>query len=180
MQGILLYGPPASGKSTITREIEKLDGRFALFRKIKVGGGRSAEYRVVDRSYLEDLWSRGEVVWENYRYDACYVVDRRGVVEMAKGGFPVVHLGQKEAIPTITEALHGQWLIVSLTCPRGIALQRIVDRGTGDTRARVKAWDETEPLEYADLTVDTGAVTAQQAAAEIIAAFSRRSGDAAS
>jgi predicted PilT family ATPase len=35
--GILLYGPPAAGKDTITTALAALDARYAPFRRLKVG-----------------------------------------------------------------------------------------------------------------------------------------------
>ncbi|MGK5554002.1 hypothetical protein ACSNOI_20525 [Actinomadura kijaniata] len=40
--GIVLYGPPASGKDTITAASSALDDRYVYFHKLKVGAGRSA------------------------------------------------------------------------------------------------------------------------------------------
>jgi guanylate kinase len=45
-----------------------------------------------------------------------------------------------------------------------VAEQRIAQRATGDTAARLAAFDVTETLPDAELTIDTGAVPPRQAA----------------
>ncbi|MFD0564440.1 hypothetical protein ACFQ2M_22355 [Kitasatospora saccharophila] len=44
--GIILYGPPASGKDTITAALIEQDPRLAQFARLKIGGGRSQGYRM--------------------------------------------------------------------------------------------------------------------------------------
>ncbi|TQS03808.1 guanylate kinase, partial [Microbispora hainanensis] len=42
--GVVLYGPPASGKNTITAAMHRHDPRFRLLPKLKVGAGRADGY----------------------------------------------------------------------------------------------------------------------------------------
>jgi guanylate kinase len=44
---------------------------------------------------------------------------------------------------------------------------RIKERGTGDTAARLTAWDETKPIGNSDLMINTGLVGADEAARQI-------------
>lgn len=60
-----------------------------------------------------------------------------------------------------------QWITVWLWCPRDVALGRITERGTGDTAARLRAWDETAPLPDADISINTADVHPAEAAAAI-------------
>ena len=46
--GVLLYGPPAVGKDTITRHLERI-GPFEQFRRLKCGPGRSTGEVGTDR-----------------------------------------------------------------------------------------------------------------------------------
>lgn len=168
MRGIILYGPPASGKDTITRALHSIDSRYTLFRRLKVGGGRTYGYRIAKESDLEVLRKRHAIVWENHRYDAVYAVDYPSLLDELVVRLPVLHLGQAEAVSAVTTATPAaRWLIVSLWCPRDVAIARIVARGTSDVVARVQAWDETEPLASADLTINTADVSAVDAAREI-------------
>jgi guanylate kinase len=83
-------------------------------------------------------------------------------------GVPVVHLGQRPAVVAVTAAVPGaRWCVVYLWCPREVAVQRIIARRTGDTDARLRAWDDTEPLPEADLSLNTADMSARAAAERI-------------
>jgi guanylate kinase len=165
-RAVVLYGPPASGKSTITKQLEMADGRYRLFRRLKAGGGRMDEYRVTTYAQIRNLQAAGEVVWANERYGSVYVIDRpylRRMIEEER--IPVLHVGQRSAVDSIVSAVPDvQVITVSLTCPREIALQRIANRKTGDTPDRVAAYDATERFIEADLIIDTSVVGSTEAA----------------
>ncbi|MGN9803449.1 kinase [Micromonospora sp. L32] len=168
MRGVILYGPPAAGKDTITSALHDLDAKYALYPRLKVGPGRTSGYRIADEAALDRLRRNGEVVWENQRYGARYVVDRPSLMQRLSSGVPVVHLGQRPAVAAVTAAvLDVRWCVVYLWCPREVAAQRIISRRTGDADARLRAWDETEPLPEADLSLNTAAVSPRVAAKRI-------------
>ncbi|MEH0841897.1 kinase [Micromonospora sp. CPCC 205711] len=163
-----LYGPPAAGKDTITSALHELDARYTLYPRLKVGPGRTAGYRMADEATVNALRANDEIVWENHRYDALYVVDRPSLLQGLTTGMPVVHLGQRPAVDAVTAAVSAaRWFVVYLWCPRGVAKQRIISRGTGDTDARLRAWDATEPLPDSDLTLNTADVSPRAAAEQI-------------
>ncbi|MEH1056159.1 kinase [Micromonospora sp. CPCC 206171] len=167
-QAMVLYGPPASGKDTITCALRELDSRYQLFQRLKAGPGRVEGYRLTSRRHLETMKAAGLLLWENARYGAIYAVDRPALEGCMESGIPVVHLGQVAAVSAITRGIpHVSWLVVELRCPRDIAAKRIAERATGDTRARLEAWDETEPLPYADLVIDTSFTTPMDAARQV-------------
>ncbi|MGC4814117.1 kinase [Micromonospora sp. DT228] len=171
--GIILYGPPAAGKDTVTQALHLADTRCSLFERLKVGGGRTEGYRMISESELANLADRGEIVWENRRYGAVYAVDRAGLSRHSDSGVPVLHLGQSKAIEAVKNADYSiAWLVVYLWCARDVAEQRMRGRNTGDVPARLSAWDATENVE-ADLRIDTGAVDPDNAARAILLAMEK-------
>ncbi len=163
-QGVILYGPPAAGKDSITTILSRINGRYSLFQRLKVGGGRTAGYRMTDDARVAALRDAGEIVWENRRYGALYLVDRSPLLAQLQAGIPILHLGQPESIEAIRKSVKAEWLIVSVWCPREIAAARIAARITGDTDDRLRAWDETPALRCPDLTIDTSLGSAEEAA----------------
>ncbi|WP_202638438.1 hypothetical protein [Bailinhaonella thermotolerans] len=152
----------------MTKALNNLDDNYALFRRLKVGSGRMSEYRPLSEAGLSDLRASNEVIWENHRYGNAYVVDRPSLVRSLSEQIPILHLGQVEAIRHVKDAVpHARWLVVYLSCPREVAEQRIKERATGDTTERLRAWDETEPLEGADMVIDTSVVEPDDAARKI-------------
>jgi guanylate kinase len=164
MRAVILYGPPASGKDTITRALSDRNGNYRLYQRLKVGAGRTDGYRLTTRSHLDELRKSGEIVWENRRYNAVYAIGKTSLAEEMRSAIPVVHLGQAEAVATLTNAVPGQWIVAYLWCSREVAETRIIERNTGDTEDRLRAWDETKPLTGADILIDTGVVDPEQAA----------------
>ena len=164
-RGVILYGPPASGKDTITTALSQLDPAYQLFRRLKVGPGRQTGYRMTTTAHIDRLRAAGQIVWENSRYSATYVVDREGLNHALHDGTPIVHLGQSAARAAICAATpQTAWLVVSLWCPREVAAERLAARGAADIPDRLAAWDATENLRTPDLMIDTSEVTATNAA----------------
>ena len=167
MQGIILYGPPASGKDTITHALQELDPRYVLFPRLKVGPGKASGYRVTTEADLAALRSIGAIVWENQRYGATYAIDRETLADHVNRHTPVVHLGQVEAIDLICAATPDvQWLVIALWCPRDIAAGRLAARDPVDVDRRLRAWDETVRIEGA-IEINTAETSAQDAASLI-------------
>lgn len=146
MRGVILYGPPASGKDTITRELRQLDPAYIQFPRIKAGPGRTTGYRMTTPADIQRLRERGEVIWENSRYESVYVVDRPELLRLLGDQVPVVHLGQLEAVGAITKAVpDASWLTVYVHAPRDVAAARIAARRTGDDASRLRAWARPSP-----------------------------------
>lgn len=170
MTGVIFYGPPASGKDTVTMALLRLDKRYALYQKIKVGSGRSTGYRRATPEQASALRDRGLIVYENSRYNSTYLIERQSLSELFASAIPVLHVGQPASIEAIRRAFPEQrLLVVSLWCPRHVAAVRIAERQTGDDAERLRAWDATEAV-AADLHIDTAATAATMAAEAIHAA----------
>ncbi|MFD4659700.1 HAD-IA family hydrolase [Kitasatospora sp. NPDC058444] len=182
-RGVILYGPPAAGKDTVTRALVAADAEFALFSRVKVGAGRSAGYRMSTPEQLEELRSSGAVVYENSRYGSTYVTDRPGLDAAVEAGIPVMHLGQVDGVRAVLNGYPADWLTVLLWCPREVTEARSADRGDADTPARLAAWDATRadldasPDFRFDLTIRTDEVTPAVAAAQIHQALAAPRGD---
>lgn len=169
-RGILLYGPPAVGKDTITGRLSQLNGIYQQFERLKYGRGRTSGYRMICACQLEAIHSDpNEVLWENHRYGSTYIVDRSPLLAMVGvNKVPVVHLGQAEAVMVLTKSVPEiDWLVVDLWCPRYVAAERLACRSTGDTDARLEVFESTVRLPNADITIDTSRTSPYEAAARI-------------
>ncbi|MFI8454192.1 guanylate kinase [Kitasatospora sp. NPDC085464] len=168
--GLILYGPPAAGKDTVTRALRDISPEYRLFSRLKVGSGKSAGYRMGTAEQLAELEAAGDVIYLNRRYGNTYVIDRPGMDEAFMMGIPVVHLGQVEGINALTKGYPADWSVVLLWCSRESTASRSAGRGDADTADRLSAWDATQadvdahPGQTWDLTVDTGNVEPAEAA----------------
>ncbi|MCL7430149.1 guanylate kinase [Streptomyces sp. YS415] len=183
-KGVVLYGPPASGKDTVTTALAELSPRYAQFARLKVGTGKSAGYRMGTAEQLRELDAAGSVIYANSRYGNTYVIDAPGLDAAFEAGVPVVHLGQIDGIRAVVDGYPADWSLVLLWCPREITEQRSAGRGDSDTTARLAAWDATRedldahPGMVWDLTVDTTASAPHDAARLIDHLLAQRAGAA--
>ncbi|MEV8038981.1 hypothetical protein [Streptomyces sp. NPDC086182] len=100
-QGLVLYGPPAAGKDTVTAALTELcPTKYAQFARIKVGSGQAVGYRIGAAEQLRELEAAGDVVYANSRYGNTYVIDKPGLDTAFAASVPVMHLGQIDGIRT--------------------------------------------------------------------------------
>jgi guanylate kinase len=169
---VILYGPPAAGKDTITAALTRLNPAYALFPRIKAGGGRTSGYRLATDATLDALRAGGQVIYENSRYGNIYVVDEPQLSRMlAAGQTPVIHLGQAAGISAVTR-YPARWITVLLWCARDTTEKRARARGAADIEARLAAWDETlTDLTHSDTVRFTGRVNTDAAGPDAAAAL---------
>jgi guanylate kinase len=142
VKGVILYGPPASGKSSTTAALTARDPRFALLRKLKAGNRRGAEYDFIDAEQLAGRRAAGALLVEAHRYGNVYAIDTAQVEGLTGSGrIPVVHMGQATGVRALMR--DGPWLVVLLWISRATCERRSRHRGDQDTSARLEAWDET-------------------------------------
>ncbi|MEU0401528.1 guanylate kinase [Streptomyces sp. NPDC006197] len=142
--GVLLFGPPAAGKDTVSAALHALDPRFSQLVKVKVGSGRTAGYRMASEARLAELRRAGRIVLETERYGNTYAVDRADLDALrSAGGVPVVHVGSLTHLRSFLGAVNEPWLRVLLWLPRDECARRSAGRGDRDTHDRLAVWDTT-------------------------------------
>lgn len=170
---VILYGPPGSGKDTVTDTLVDMDSRFLLHRRIKIGAESSGRYRATSLEELNELERAGEVLFRNERYGNVYAFARKHLEEDLRKGIPVVHVGQVVGVRALKGYLI-RWLSVALWCSRETTAERMEQRGSTDERLRLAAWDETqEDLQKAtdddfDLRLNTDLLNQHDAARAIL------------
>src|SRR5699024_10805393 len=164
--GVVLYGPPASGKDAITAELGQ---SFVLVPRLKSGPGRTSGYHMVtDADLAKRRAVPGELLWETQRYSARYMLTRSDVLHAADSASPVVHVGQTAAAHAVTSGVPELgWIVVDLRCSRDTAASRIAARDTGDDAERLTIYDNTPALDAADLVIDTDTTPPKEAARQI-------------
>lgn len=166
-RGIILYGPPASGKSSITEELANMDPNYQLFKRLKIGQGRTEGYNMTTLRDLEKLRAQGVVVWENSRYGATYAISQIDLIDHLMAGVPIVHAGQPAAVSSIIKRFEGMFSTIELCCSYEETLHRLRLRNDSDLERRVEAWRETPRLPGPTLSINTEQ-TSVKAAAHII------------
>lgn len=161
--GIILYGAPASGKDTITQELEKRSSGYTLYRRLKSGSGRTSTYRMIDASRLAELRGTDSLIYENEQYGSAYAIDRAGLLTLInQHKRPVIHVGQPAAVSALLAAeLPVELLPVELWCDRATAAHRLAERSPHELTARLSVYDSTPKLDPDALptllSIDTGA-----------------------
>ncbi|GAA5085787.1 hypothetical protein GCM10023259_098330 [Thermocatellispora tengchongensis] len=174
---MLLLGPPAGGKSTITQALHDLDPRFVLLRVLRVGVERGEEYHVITEDQLQVLRAAGRIILETRNGDRGYAIDAHPIDHMTTAELiPVVHVANCADLRSLTS--WADWLSVLLWVPREVCEQRARRRGDPDVAETLKAWEEAA-ADIAEhecdglfhLRLTTSRMTIEEAAGQIADAF---------
>ena len=153
--GVLLYGPPAVGKSTTTRALVTL-GDFTAYQPLKVGGTPRKEYRATSHEHLDQLSAAGELLWDARLYGARYAFDRAELDRLLLSEtHPVINIGTPAVLDHIQQSTTATWHRVELWCDLDTATRRLTTRGDPDLPQRLERWHATPRLTKADLRIDT-------------------------
>jgi len=154
--GIVLYGPPASGKSTICDALKNLNPRYQLVKPLKIGAGNADGYRTVSSRAMAERRDVGAILYDWRRYDNTYALDHSSINDLlSHGNLPVLHAGRVAAIQAFRmSSVH--WLTVLLWCHRAIAAARLLARPDRNGQERLTAWDDTlsDLISYPTMTFD--------------------------
>jgi guanylate kinase len=143
--GIILYGPPAAGKNTVTLALESLNAGYAHLERLKSGGTSTSGYRPITASRLRELHDRGELLYTNDRYGATYAIDKSQLDALTQSGLtPVIHLGQTAGVASLVRGYRANWIIVCLWCSRSEAIRRLIGRSDTRSTERLEVWDITQ------------------------------------
>jgi guanylate kinase len=142
-KGIIFYGPPASGKDTVSNLLERTQCGYAIYKKLKVGGGKTETYRMTSEENLQHLEAAGHIIYLNRRYGNSYAIDSNLLDILIENSIvPIVHIGQCEALLAVNQ-YPLQWTQILLWCPRAVTAERARGRNDTDLHARLEAWDAT-------------------------------------
>lgn len=172
MKGLVLLGPPAAGKDTITTLLEQRSD-LRLVRKVKAGSGRAAGYRLVSSETFDGHAERGEMISAVERYGNRYGVLRSDVVAVQQDGHvPVVHTASPDEAKRLVE--EGMALCL-IWCSRSTSSERLNARDQSSVAERLAVWDQLQSElgdaeSLLDIVVDTTNRSADDAARAIIAA----------
>ncbi len=148
--GLVLYGPPASGKSSVASALGKQSG-WCRYRLLKSGPSNES-YRA--------LSSQHQPIWQADKYGRTYAIDESGFADIPGGQSVVIELGEATAVEAVRR-LPIEWTVAHLWCPRSTAVDRMQARGDEDISDRLTAWDNTAPVR-ADLVIDTSQIALAQ------------------
>lgn len=172
MKGLVLIGPPAAGKDTITDIVEQRSN-LRLLKKAKAGSGRSAGYRLVSMEEFDECVARGEMVSTVERYGNRYGVMRADVAAIQQAGdIPVIHTASVEE--ALTLAADGMALCL-IWCSRSESADRLRHRDQSTVDERLAVWDQLQDdldviAKHLDLVIDTTDQSASAVASTIITA----------
>ncbi len=171
MRLVFIHGPPASGKLTIAREVARLTG-CGLFHNHLVVDALSPVFAFGSPAFVELREAMWLSVFERAEAD--------GVAGLVFTFAPesTVRQGFIDRVPQVVRSV----FFVALTCDPAVIRARLDEPSRREhgklvsaelfDRLRTSGAFESPLMPPADLTIDTGTLTPQAAAARIVAALS--------
>ncbi len=145
---ILLSGTPASGKDTLTIELNKIDNRFVHFKKHKIasGGKMDDTYYLISKNEFDSMAKHNQFVQYHYRYDRGYGVSADELKKLKElNKIPVIHVGKYENIIKFKEFGIKNILSILICADKDITKKRLELRHSKDSSEidkRLNAYDE--------------------------------------
>jgi hypothetical protein len=137
--GILLAGPPASGRRTTVFALETLRRTYAHVPALTTTPDPTVDAEKVTQRHLDELRSWAQLFHEVTLDGHSFTHDRERLVQLReKGRMPVVCVEDAPALDAFDHESDG-WLPVLLWCPREVAEQRTADPG----RAWARRWERS-------------------------------------
>lgn len=152
---LVLAGPPAVGKDTLTLKLEKLYSKFILFDKLKTGGGRRKTYRRISSEEFTRMSAAGSMVSEVRQHGSCYGVDREHLQALINADFvPVIHTAHESEWKALSA--HDGFVGIILWAAPDVAHKRLLDRDGKNSATMAerlelwKYWTELRRNDFAD------------------------------
>lgn len=137
--GILLAGPPASGKRTVAFSLTSLRRGYAHVPALAVSPHWSVDAEQAGRRHLDELRSWAQIFYDVTLDGVQYFYDRERLVRLREQGrVPIVCVEDARALSAF-EAESEAWLAVMVWCPREEAGERLT-----------RGWPVGEPAYTAD------------------------------
>lgn len=139
---VVLFGPPAVGKDTVTAVLTAKSARYEHFRKLKCGSGSRHGYTIITTDQLIDLRAAGRVVSEVARYGSVYVVERNHLeTSLAAGRCVLIHSAEVAEARALLEL---GAILVLMECSRAVAAERLRRRDPKTVDERLQVWDQVQ------------------------------------
>jgi len=140
---LLVAGPPASGKDTITEALTALDSKYVLFKKHRTGVD-SAKYNTLSAGDFEQMKNDGAFVQAHYRYGRGYGVCKETLRDLVDANkLPIIHTGKIDNLLLLKSTINYPCGTVLLWEERDVLIERIKQRGpVNEVHTRVDGLDD--------------------------------------
>ncbi len=130
---ILLCGPPASGKDSITEAICKIDEGFYHFKKHRAINGKTYMHRNnyidITKDEFKKMIENDEFIQYHERYNRYYGISKKAMADgISKNLNMIIHTGRIENLQELKKKINENTISILLWAPMDILRQRLVKR----------------------------------------------------